>query len=79
MRGILRSADGKLQRNCSVTADRHEMHVNEKADPVKVSYSMVSIADSDDWPDGDYELTYDGEKEMLTKKDGRYFAKHGIA
>jgi len=55
------------------------MHVNEKADPVKVSYSMVSIADSDDWPDGDYELTYDGEKEMLTKKDGRYFAKHGIA
>lgn len=73
--GILRSEGGQLQRNCKVRVNRHEIHVNERAEPVNITYSGLSIADSDDWPDGDYKVTYADQKELLTKKDGDYRAR----
>jgi hypothetical protein len=71
----LRSADGQRQRNCKVRGDRHEMQVNETGDPVKVAYSRLSIVDSDDWPDGDYVVEFSGQEELLTRKDGSYYAR----
>jgi hypothetical protein len=51
------------------------MFTNERDEPVKISYSRVSIADSDDWPDGEYSVTYSDQKELLTKKHGHYLAR----
>jgi len=34
----------------------------------QVTYSHLSIHDSDDWPDGDYEVEFNGQKELLTKR-----------
>lgn len=51
------------------------MYVNELQTPAKFAYSGLSITDSDDFPDGDYELDYLGQRELLTKKGGFYLAR----
>jgi hypothetical protein len=48
------------------------MTVDEAAAPVAVAYSHLIIADSDDWPDGDYQVIFGGQKELLTKEGGQY-------
>jgi len=76
--GNLRSADGQRQRPCKVKVDRHGHFVNERSEPMNVTYSNFSILpiyDSDDWPDGDYEVEFDGQKELLTKKGRHYVAR----
>ena len=69
---MLRSADGQYQRPCKVSVDKHQMTVDEAAAPVAVAYSHLIIADSDDWPDGDYQVIFGGHKELLTKEGGQY-------
>jgi hypothetical protein len=73
--GLLRSEDGQLRRHCKVRADRHEIFVSERDEPVKISYCRVSIAGSDDWPDCEYNVTYRDQKEFLTKKHGYYLVR----
>jgi len=74
--GILRSADGQRQRHCKVKVDRHtDFFVHERSEPTNVTYSKLSIHDSDDWPDGNYEVEFNGQKELLTKQGGRYVAR----
>ena len=72
LRGMLRSEDGKLKRGCKVRAEIHEMFVHERDEPVKVEYSKPAIADSDDWPDGDYYATYAEREQSFTKSGGQY-------
>lgn len=50
------------KRQCQFQVTRHEMMVD--AGPTgRFTYSGLSITDSDDWPDGNYELDYLGMKE----------------
>ena len=73
--GTLRSADGQRKRDCKVQVARHQTSVDELDRPAKVTYSGLSINDYDDWPDGDYEVEFDGQKQLLTKKGGYYLAR----
>jgi hypothetical protein len=73
--GTLHSEDGQRQRACKIKVQRHGHYVNELPEPTQVTYSHLSIHDSDDWPDGDYELEFNGQKELLTKQGGRYGAR----
>jgi hypothetical protein len=41
----------------------------------EIAYAEVGIADSDDFLDGKYEVTFAGEKALLTRKDGHYLAR----
>lgn len=51
--------------------------VNERTTPAGFAYHNLSITDSDDFPEGNYELDYLGQKELLTKKGGFYLARQG--
>jgi len=73
--GILRSADGQRQRHCKVQVDKHGHFVNERPEITTITYSNFSICDSDDWPDGDYEVEFNGQKELLTKQGRHYVAR----
>ena len=73
--GTLRSVDGQRQRPCKVQVDRHGHSVHELSELTNVTYSKLSIHDSDDWPDGNYEVEFNGQKELLTKQGGRYVAR----
>ena len=75
LHGILRSADGQRQRHCKVKVDKHSHLVNERSGTAKVTYSNLSIHDSDDWPDGDYEVEFNGQKELLRKQGRHYLAR----
>jgi hypothetical protein len=75
--GTLRSADGQRQRHCKVQVDKHGHFVYELSELTNVTYSKLSIYDSDDWPDGDYEVEFNGQKELLTKQGRHYVARRG--
>jgi hypothetical protein len=61
-------------RKARFRVTRSDMYVNELQTPVGSAYSHLSITDSDDFPDGNYELEYLGQ-ELLTKKSGSYMAR----
>ncbi len=73
LHGTLRG-EGR-QRTCSVRATRNRVYEDESTVPVKVAYSRCDIVDGDDFPEGDYELEFDGHKILLTKKGGHYLAR----
>jgi hypothetical protein len=75
--GTLRSADCQRQRPCQIKVQRQEHYVDELLEPTQITYSRPSIYDSDDWPDGDYEVAFGGQQELLTKERGRYGARRG--
>jgi hypothetical protein len=60
------------QRKCRVKAVRHATYEDECTTPNCLSYSRCEIEDSDDFPDGDYELEFDSHRVALTKKSGHY-------
>lgn len=72
-RGTLRG-QGR-ERSCSVEGSRTKVFVNELSEPVKVILDTVRVTDRDDFPDGDYELTFDGETHALTREGGHYLAR----
>jgi hypothetical protein len=51
------------------------MYVNEQMSPISSAYADLSVTDHDDWPEGNYEIEYLGQKELLTKKRGFYLAR----
>jgi len=67
--GLLRSVDGKLKRDCKVKVNRNDMFVEGLDGPAKATYSEFSVTDSDNFPKGDYEVEYEGQKELLTKDE----------
>ena len=54
------------------------MYVDESAQPVSIAYSNVSIQDSDEYPDGNYELEFEGQK-VLRKHIEVMCAHSGLA
>ena len=73
LRGTLRGED--RQRECRLRATKVTMQVDEVMPSPPVAYADLSILDSDDFPDGNYELAFAGQKELLTKKNGHYLAR----
>jgi hypothetical protein len=71
--GVL-SGEGR-KRQCRFQVTKTSLLVNERSAPVDVAYSNLSITDSDDWPDGMYELEFHGGKEPLRKKNGFYLGR----
>ena len=74
--GIL-SGQGR-KRQCQFRVMKTSLLVNELTRPVSFAYHDLSITDLDDFPEGDYELDYLGQKELLTKKGGFYLARQGL-
>jgi len=58
------------ERECRVKAQRHTTYEGEDATPVGASYSRCEIEDTDDFPDGNYEVVFDapcsGDQESWT-------------
>ena len=72
LNGILRG-EGR-QRTCRVRATRNSEFPDESVIAASFAYCRCCVEDSDDFPDGDYELEFDGHKVMLSKKNGQYLA-----
>lgn len=72
LRGTIRG-EGR-QRECLIRATKVSLYVDESATPVSVAYSRLSL-DDDNFPDGNYEVEFNGRKEPLTKKRGYYLAR----
>jgi len=51
------------------------MYEDESTVPVAIAYSRCDIVDADDFPEGNYELEFDGHKVLLTKKGGHYLVR----
>jgi hypothetical protein len=62
------------ERSCSVQGTRVKIFADEVSAPLKVVYEKATI-DHDDFPDGDYEVNFDGQTILLTRKSGFYLAR----
>jgi hypothetical protein len=60
------------ERKCTVRVSQCSTYEDEGAEPVFVSYSRCRIDDSDDFPDGEYQLLFDGHRLLLRKQAGQY-------
>ena len=72
-RGTLRG-QGR-ERLCWVEGTKIKTFVDELTTPTHVIYEKVKVADHDDFPDGNYEVTFDGQVVPLTRKNGVYLAR----
>lgn len=70
VRGILRG-QGR-ERRCQLRAVRHAVYADEGSHPASLSYSRCEIEDGDDFPDGNYEVEFDGRTVLLVRQAGRY-------
>lgn len=60
------------ERTCRLKALRHSTYADECSQPTCFSYSRCVIQDSDNFPDGEYELEFEGRKILLSKRFGQY-------
>jgi len=60
------------ERTCRVRASRRATYPDECNEPMCVSYSCCRIEDSDDFPDGFYELFFEDRKVRMRKESGHY-------
>ena len=63
------------ERTCRLKALRHTTYADECSHPTCFSYSRCVIEDSDDFPDGEYELQFDDRKILLSKRSGQYLPR----
>lgn len=63
------------ERTCLLKALRHTMYADECSEPTCYSYSRCVIQDSDNFPDGDYELEFEGRNILLSKRLGQYIPR----
>jgi hypothetical protein len=61
-----------LERTCRLKVLQHATYADECSRPTCLSYSRCVIDDEDDFPDGEYELEFEGRRVFLSKRDGRY-------
>ncbi len=59
--GTLRSEGGRYQRQCKLEITREPVNVDEEGAPLKYLYQKVSVVDSDDFPEGIYILSFNGQ------------------
>jgi hypothetical protein len=70
LQGILKG-EGR-ERACRVKAVRRATYADEGMRPCCVSYSRCDIADTDDFPDGEYQLTFEKCQVRFIKRAGQY-------
>ena len=70
LQGVLRG-EGR-ERVCRLRALRHAIYADECSRPTCFSYSRCVIEDVDDFPDGEYELEFEGRHVSLSKTQGQY-------
>ncbi len=70
LEGVLRG-EGH-ERKCRFKAVRQAIYADECTRPTCLSYSRCIIEDADDFPDGEYELEFEGRRVPLSKRDGHY-------
>ncbi len=63
------------QRTCRVRATRNSEFPDECGVPVSIAYCRCHVDDPDDFPDGDYELEFDGHKVIVSKQGGQYLTR----
>lgn len=51
------------------------MYADECSEPTCCSYSRCVIEDSDNFPDGEYEVEFEGRKIPLSKRFGHYIPR----
>jgi hypothetical protein len=73
LNGVLRG-EGR-ERTCRVRATRNSEFPDESVIAASIAYCRCCVEDVDDFPDGDYELEFDGHKVSLSRKDGQYLAR----
>ena len=56
-------------------ATRNSEFPDESVIAASFAYCRCCVEDSDDFPDGDYELEFDGHKVMLSKQGGQYLTR----
>jgi len=59
------------ERMCRITAVRVTPH----GDPAVSEYADMSVVDTDDFPDGDYEVAVAGRTIRLKREDGFYLSR----
>jgi len=62
-----------LERACHLRAVRRKIYADESMKPLCVSYSRCDIEDTDDFPDGEYELSFGAFRIRVIRRTGRYF------
>jgi hypothetical protein len=70
VKGILRG-EGH-ERKCQLRALRHVEYADESPTPTCTSYSKCEIEDADDFPDGSYEVEFEGHLVPVLKTAGQY-------
>ena len=60
---------------CRVRATREYTYVDELAAPVNSHYVAFKVVDDDDFPQGDYEVTFGGRTEKITKRGFQYYGR----
>ncbi len=56
-------------------ATREYTYVDELAAPVNSHYVAFKVVDDDDFPQGDYEVTFGGRTEKITKRGFQYYGR----
>lgn len=73
LQGTLRGEG--CERTCRLKALRHTTYADECSEPICFSYSRCVIQDSDNFPDGEYEVEFEGRKIPLSKRFGHYIPR----
>jgi hypothetical protein len=74
LRGTLRNTEGR-EWPCTLTVNKTPTRVNEESDPLGFTYAELNIVDCQSLPTGDYEVEYEGGKELLTKTNRSFVAR----
>jgi hypothetical protein len=63
------------KRACRVKAVRNSTFPDESASPISIAYCRCEIEDTDEFPNGEYQLEFDNHKVLLIKRDGQYLTR----
>ena len=73
LEGVLRGEG--CERKCRVKVTKHSTYADECSTPTCSAYSKCKIDDSDDFPDGNYEVEFDEHRVPVVKKAGQYLPR----
>jgi hypothetical protein len=65
------------QRRCRVHVLRRLTYPDESPSPTSFSYSRCQVDDPDNFPNGNYELRFEGHRIQLRKYAGQYACRLG--
>jgi hypothetical protein len=75
LRGVDAATQGH-ERKCRVKVTTRYKTADQSPVPVHANRIGAEIVDTDNFPDGDYEVEFlDGQKEKFRRTDGRYWGR----